>query len=311
MFSVRIAFLRYFLTKEIAASKVLQKWTMCCCIQFALPRCSDSNLTATTCFCCQCGAVPGTPEDRKQKRQVDALYESDNLRFCMMIPLLNLWCSPCACMCGKWPALKQMLIDIDIIVKPCVLCNSILWVVYQFNEVDVIKRDSELVGGSNNPINSDVKIQDIDMAGLGREVSIVSKDEFNGRERDIIVQTRCCKSTIDIVNRANHSLIIIHKTDSNALQLKDLSGSLSVGDKAGSLSIKRTGMNTKVSKFQLNKGESHEILARTEMVYITIGRISTDRKSLIILTEEMQVQAGSLVTVNPSLLLKIVAVLPI
>jgi hypothetical protein len=226
--------------------------------------------------------------------------------------------------------MKKEMASSDLVVKPCVLCNSILWVVYQFQDVDLPQRDSELIhqshaggggGEGNNPIHiaasdPDDRLDSLNFSGIGRQVSIdVTKDaaadsSFSGN--DVTTETRCCRTTLSIWNRTKYGLLVIHKTDLNALQVKDVSGSLSVGDtKSGSLAVKRSAMKAKTSRTQINPGQTVEILSRTDVIYLSIARISTDRKSLVIMTEEMHVKAGSLITIHPSLLLKTVSVVPI
>jgi hypothetical protein len=292
------------------------------CIAFSFPRCSDANLTSTTFFCLDCGASPSTTEESKQKKKFDAIYESDNCKYCMVLPLANVYCCACSLMCGgKWSEMKKEMASNDLVVKPCVLCNSILWVVYQFQDVDLPQRDSELFHhshgqerGGNNPIHADPddSLNSLNFSGIGREVSIdaTSLDQsYHGK--DVTTETRCCRTTLTIWNRTKYGLIVIHKTDLNALQVKDFSGELSVKGKSAAVGVKRSAMKAKTSRTQINPGQTAEILSRTDVIYLSIARISTDRKSLVIMTEEMHVKAGSFVTIHPSLLLKTVSVVPI
>jgi hypothetical protein len=313
------------------------------CIAFSFPRCSDSNLTSTTCLCFELGASPSNKEEIQQKRRIDAIYDSDFCKFVMMIPLANVYCCLCSLALGKWSEINKEIAGTDMVVKPCVLCNSVLWVVYQFQDLDLPTRDSEYQEAiahrhgqrqeprqeqrqepkqeqrqeqrqapAENPIHHENdSIDSLNFSGIGREVSIVAEDDDHHQTRDVKIETRCCKSAINIANRTKYNLIVIYKTDLNALQVKDVAGGLSVGDKSGSLDIKRTGMKAKTSKTQINPGQTVEILSRTAVVYVSIGRISTDRKSLVIMTEEMHVKAGSLITISPSLLTKTVSVIPI
>ena len=293
------------------------------CLSLSFPRCSDENLTSTSFLCFNFGASPPTPQESKQKKKFDAIYESDFLKYCMIIPCANLYCCACALMCGKWSEMKSEMASSDLVVKPCVLCNSILWVVYQFQDIDLPKRDSELMhqshgqGGGSNPIHgsgaADDSIDSLNFSGIGREVSIVDVPSFDpeSQGRDMTTETRCCRTTLSIWNRTKYGLIVIHKTDLNALQIKDVAGGVGVKDQSASLSVKRSAMKAKTSRTQINPGQTAEILSRTDVVYLSIARISTDRKSLVVMTEEMHVKAGSFITIHPSLLLKTVSVIAI